>query len=247
MLKFEQRSVCGLEVREASAIAPLGGGRFVVVDDARGVYFVEDTGLAELIASREDHRELRDLEGCCLAPNGDIWVLSERTSAIYALARDGDGLGEPSLVAELKHIAKKSNKGWEGMTIRRAEAWPDQTARLVTVHEGKPRAVGVFDLATFDVESLLELPKATKKVLADVSDLTVDPETDHLLLLSDESHSIAEVQLVYVDGGLRGLELLDVLELDVGKKEKPEGLCFDEDGALWVVTDGDAHLRSFVR
>lgn len=239
-------SVTDLEVPQASGVASLGDGRFLVVDDDHGVYLADASGAAELVASRDDHAELHDLEGICIGPDGDAWVLSERTSAVYALpiqrAKGRVRLGAPRLVGEVEHVAKKKNKGWEGLAL-----WPGSSPRLLACHEDKPRRIGVFgaDLRTI---AMLSLPDALDEALADLSDLTVDPRSGHVLLLSDESHALAEVAVVLDDDGVPAeLEVAGVTELDLGKKEKPEGICFDEAGVLWLVTDGKPHLYALTK
>lgn len=239
------RSVCDLDVPQASGVTCVGGGRFLVVDDDHGVYLAREDGSSELVAARDDHPALRDLEGICVGPDGDAWVLSERTSAVLALPieRDGDAIsvGAPRLVGEVEHVAKKKNKGWEGIAL-----WPGDPPRVIACHEAKPRRVGVFgaDLSTV---AFLELPASLEDELEDLSDLTVDPETGHLLLLSDESAAVAEVAVRFARGVPAALERVSLTRLDLGKKEKPEGLCFDEHGTLWLVTDGRPHLYAFTR
>lgn len=247
MTQWRERSVVELAVPQASGVACLGDGLFLVVDDDRGVYLAGEKGGADLISSREDHRELRDLEGICLSPDGAAWVLSERTSAVYSLsvAREGRDVevGPPTLVAEIEHIARKKNKGWEGIAL-----WRGPTTRVVACHEAKPKRVGVFAVDTLETLAMLELPDSIKDALGDISDLTVDPETGRLLLLSDESAAIAEAEFVLDDDSApTGLVLVELTELRLGKKEKAEGLCFDEAQVLWMVTDGDPHLRAFGR
>jgi uncharacterized protein YjiK len=179
-----------------------------------------------------------------------VWVLSERTSAIYALRGDLRGadpaLEPPVLVGELEHIGKSSNKGWEGIALRPGKFQADGVPRLIAVHENKPKLVGVFS-AALETEALLKLPKPIRKALDDLSDVCVHPDNGNLLLLSDESAAIVEVELAYDGDEVAELIEVERLELDVGKKEKPEGLCIDELGILWVVTDGDPHVRSYER
>ena len=244
MTRWRERSVTKLEVPQASGVACVGSGRFLVADDDHGVYLADAGGAAELVASRDEHPELRDLEGICLGPDGSVWVLSERTSAVLALPleRAGDHvhLGPPRLVGELEHLAKKRNKGWEG--IARGDG-----PTVLSCHEARPRRVGVFRASDLRTEALLSLPADLGDALPDLSDLTVDPASGHLLLLSDESATLAEVAVRCEGGVPRALETVGVTRLALGKREKAEGLCFDEDGILWLVTDGKPRLRSFTR
>lgn len=232
-----------LDVPQASGVVAIDSGVFLVVDDDLGVFVAYEDGSAQMLAARKDHRELRDLEGICLGPDGSAWVLSERTSAVHSLGiergEDGVALGAPELVGELEHIARKSNKGWEGIEVSGGHA--------LACHEGKPRRVGVFSLADLSVLAVLKLPKRAEKALSDFSDLTVDPSTGRVLLLSDESACFAELDVHLEDDVPAELSLHSVVDLDLGKKEKAEGICFDAFGVLWLVTDGDPHLRAFER
>ena len=243
MTHFIQTGVVELAVPQASGIASVGEGRFLVVDDDRGVYLAREDGDAHPVSSRDDHKSLRDLEGICISPDGCAWVLSERTSLVISLSIERSGadlsLGVPQVVGALPHIARKHNKGWEGLAIL-----PGDPPRVLACHEAKPKRVGVFSLETLETDRMLSFPKRLRRALADVSDLCVDPETGHLLLLSDESACIVEAR---IELGAAELSPVATTPLDLGKKEKAEGLCFDAAGQLWLVTDGDAHLRSFSR
>lgn len=243
MSGWHEVSVCELDVPQASGVLALDDGGFLVVDDDRGLFAARADGSASLVSSRDDHRELRDLEGLCRGPDGSAWVLSERTSAVYSLAvRTLHGaldVGEPTLVAELEHIARKKNKGWEGLEVGADFAF--------ACHEDKPKRIGVFSLEDLRTIAKLRLPKDADDALDDLSDLTIDPATGRLLVLSDESACFAELSVRVDDGEPSALVLEALTELDLGKKEKPEGLSFDRHGALWLVTDGDPHLRAFAR
>lgn len=243
MSGWSETLVVELEVPQASGVVAIDDGVFLVVDDDRGVYIAYEDGRASVLASRKDHRELRDLEGICLGPDGSAWVLSERTSAVYSLAIERDGseiqLAAPELVAEIEHIARKKNKGWEGIEVF--------GSHVLCCHEDKPKRIGVFSLPHLETVAVLDLPKRVDKALDDLSDLTVDPETGRLILLSDEAACFAELDLYLEDDVPAALTLHTIVELDLRKKEKAEGVCFDSYGVLWLVTDGDPHLRAFER
>jgi hypothetical protein len=81
------------------------------------------------------------------------------------------------------------------------------------------------------------LPDEAKDLLDDLADVTVDPVTAMLLLLSDQSQRIAIVRIV------RGaLAIAGSYELPLADKEKPEGLDFASPSRLVVVTDHTAKL-----
>ena len=243
MAGWKQARVVELEVPQASGIVAIDEGVFLVVDDDRGVCVAYEDGSARLVASRDDHPDLRDLEGICRGPDGSAWVLSERTAAVLSLAivRDGPDLElrAPTLVAELEHVARKGNKGWEGIEVAAGHA--------LACHEDRPKRIGVFSLPDLATVTQLKLPKRVERALDDLSDLTVDPHTGRVILLSDESACFAELDVTLRDGAPAALTLHEIVELDLRKREKAEGVCFDAHGTLWLVTDGDPHLRAFAR
>jgi hypothetical protein len=105
------------------------------------------------------------------------------------------------------------------------------------VHEGKPRRVGVFALPDLEPTHDLKLPDEAKDLLNDLADVTVDPVTGLLLLLSDQSQRIAIVRIV------RGeLAMAGSYDLPLADEDKPEGLDFASPSRLLVVTDQTAKL-----
>lgn len=230
-MTFHEVSCAPLAVPQASGLTALDDGSFAVVSDEDGVYRASPDGRAELWLGRE-HASLEDLEGICRDASGALVVVSERTGIVSRI--EGDRVTPKGALAR---IGKKKNKGWEGITFRPARFGGPH---FVACHERSPRRLGVFDVDTLETVHMMKLPKASKRALADLSDLTIDPESGHWLVLSDESARIAELR--FDDGEL---EHLDVFRVDVGKNEKPEGLTFDREGRLWMVTDGEPHLRCF--
>ncbi|MFK7988419.1 MAG: SdiA-regulated domain-containing protein [Sandaracinaceae bacterium] len=230
-MAWRERVCVPLEVPQASGLTALDDGTFAVVSDEGGVYRANRDGSAELWVAAP---ALDDLEGICRDPSGALFVVSERTGDVSRIED-----GEVTTCGTLASIGRKRNKGWEGLAYRPARFGGPH---FIACHERSPRRLGVFDPVTLSTVAILRLPKATRRALADLSDLTVDPETGHWLVLSDESARIAELR--YEDGELAHL---DAFRVDVGKREKPEGLTFDADGRLWMATDGDPHLRCFAR
>jgi hypothetical protein len=83
----------------------------------------------------------------------------------------------------------------------------------------------------------LRLPGRLKDLLDDLADVTVDPVTGALLLLSDQSRRIAIVEIVD-----QRLVLLGSYDLPLSRSEKPEGLDFSSPSQLLVVMDDSAKL-----
>jgi uncharacterized protein YjiK len=247
-LVLKQRSK--LDVRGASGIVALGAGRFAVVDDDKGVYEVDSSGGTRVLPSKV-HPVLEDLEGLCPGPQGDtLLALSERTGDVIRCGRtpDGgvDGDQKPEVIGTLPDIGKGRNKGWEGLDFIPAGCTTDEQDRLVAVHEGFPRRIGLFPLPLLEPAILLELPEEAEKDALDLSDVAIDSRSGHLFLLSDESATILEVALVEAEPGegwaAPELRLLAIHSLDLSRKEKAEALDFDEAGTLWLATDRKARL-----
>jgi uncharacterized protein YjiK len=157
------------------------------------------------------------------------------------------------VLGTLPEISRKKNKGWEGIDIIPGRLLPDGEPLLVAVHEGSPRRIGVFTFPDIEEVTHFKLTGDLKDHMADISDVAVCPKTGHLFMLSDASATLVEVELVkkkkVAPGALLEnleLNLLGVTDLEgLEAKEKPEGLCFDPSGDLWLATDGDSHLRQF--
>jgi len=242
----------------ASGVLALGGDRFLLVDDDLGICLVRSGENAELLLGTDAHPVLADLEGICWTPERDaVLLVSEAKRTIIKLGieeRGGDvRLGDPEIVGKLPKVRSGNrNKGWEGIETAPGRFFDDGQPRLIGVKEGKPRRVGVFRFPDFEQECLLKLPDDAKAHLADISDVAVDPETGHLFLLSDESHSVVELELKLQKRNAPGavldrstLTTLGVTELDTQRKEKAEGIDFGPDGALWIATDGRSSLLKF--
>ena len=94
----------------------------------------------------------------------------------------------------------------------------------------------------FDGGEILDLPGEVHGALDDLSDVAVYPKSGHIFLLSDESSALAEVEVVTSRKG-RALATVRVERLPIEGGLKPEGICFDAAGALWLVSEEDRMLR----
>ncbi|MBW2456910.1 MAG: SdiA-regulated domain-containing protein [Deltaproteobacteria bacterium] len=179
-----------LGVQEASGVAHLGGDRFLVVDDESGIFRCPIDGEATQLAAGQG---LRDLEGVCVTPDGShAYVLSERDGSLWRFALADGELGDGKRVGRLPRLSKKKNQGWEGITIAPAGLWSDQD-ELVAVHQSKPRCVAVLDPVSLEPRVTAGLPKAARKRLGDLNDVTVDPHHGHVLVLSGKAGMIGEL------------------------------------------------------
>lgn len=232
-----------LGISEASAVGCLADGVFLVVDDERGVFAATLDGETHFLAHSKD---LADIEGLCLPSSHDTaYVLSERGGRIfqYPITRDGQTitLGERHETGRLPQIGRRANRGWEGMAFAPGATWPDGDDRLIAVHQAKPRRIGVFTLPDLEPESELRLPREARRSLEELSDITISPRSGHWFVLSGPAGRIAEFER----GGEPGawtVTLLALYKIPTSKRDVPEGLTFDTDGRLWMVTDGKGRL-----
>jgi uncharacterized protein YjiK len=234
-LKLTLKGERHLPMRGASAVAAVDGALFVVEDD-RGIYRVTERS-APLWAGHDLHPALGDLEGLAVDDKETmLWTLSEEDGAVLATSLDTRS-PRPALIGHLPRPGTMKNKGFEGLAYLPARFSPSGRASLVAVHEDKPRSVGVFVLPDLEQTHDLNLPDEAKDLLEDLSDVTIDPVTGQLLLLSDRSRRVA---LMRIDG--KSLIMSESHDLPLKKSEKPEGLDFASSSRLLIVTDDSAKL-----
>lgn len=222
-------------VQEASGVARLPDGSFLVVDDERGVFRAWLDRPSERLRTGEG---LEDLEGVCVSPDGaTAWFLSERDGSVWRHALDEGQPDGGSRLGALPRQSDKKNRGWEGLAFAPAGTLVDDEV-LVAVHQRGPRVVGLFDPTSLQVRAMLSLPRALKKHLGDLNDVTVHHATGHIVLISGKKGLLGELVLV---GG--ELEPVRSFRLEHGKDDVPEGVTYDRDGRLWLVTDGEGWLR----
>jgi uncharacterized protein YjiK len=234
-LSFGPVKVRRLPITGASAVAVIPRG-LLVVDDDKGIYRVAG-GRATLWAGRKDHESLGDLEG--LATDDEhrtAWAVAEEDGAVISLQLRGR-LRRPAAVGRLSRPGARKNKGFEGLAYMPARLSPSKRASLVVVNENKPRRVQLFRLPSLALTHDLKLPGGIKDLLDDLADVTVDPVTGALLLLSDQSRRIVVAEIAD-----RKLVLLGSYDLPLSRGEKPEGLDFKSSSRLLVVMDDSAKL-----
>jgi uncharacterized protein YjiK len=225
-------------MRSASAVASVPGA-LLVVDDDHGIYRVA-RGKATLWAGREHHPALGDLEGLAVDDaHTVVWALAEGSGAIISL-RLASRSPQPEVVGHLPRPGKRKNKGFEGLAFMPARLSPSRRDSLVAVNEGKPRRVLIFRLPELTITHELKLSERAKDLLDDLADVTVDPKTGALLLLSDQSRRIVIATVVE-----QTLVVSGHYDLPVSRGEKPEGIDFASPSRLLVVTDDSARLLEF--
>jgi uncharacterized protein YjiK len=236
-LRLDQQSTRPLAMRGASAVAAVPHVAFLAEDDD-GIYRLA-RGRLSLWAPASRHPALADLEGLATDAKGrHVWALAEESGEVVRVS----GTARRSVVSlgRLVRPGRRRNKGYEGLAYLPRSLSPNGRASLVAVHEGKPRRVGIFTLPDLVQTHDLKLPPEAKSALADLADVTADPVTGALLLLSEESRRIG-VCLVRDEG----LEMQSVTDIDVIDEARPEGLDFVTPSRLVVVTEAPATMIAF--
>jgi uncharacterized protein YjiK len=222
-------------VQEASAVAVIAEGSFLVVDDEAGIFRCAPEGDPVAL---DVGTALSDLEGICVNADGDVaFVLAERDGSVWRFELSDGDLDNGERLGKLPKLGKKKNQGWEGIFFAKAGTYSDRD-ELVAVHQVGPRRVGFFDAQTLRPRQMLRLPKQARKRLGDLNDVAIEPATSHIFVVSGKAGRIAELR---VDDDT--LELVQTYPVATAKDDVPEGITFDSDGRLWLVTDGEGMLR----
>lgn len=223
-----------LGIAEASAVAALPNGRFLIADDEAGL-FICAPGASPQKASKNIRG---DLEGVCISDTGDTaYVLCERRGRVWRADIGSAGLVNEVELGRLPALGAR-NRGWEGICWA-GPHWHSRPA-LLAAHQRSPALLGVFELPSLRQVARYALPKhkAVRKNLADLNDLTVDPANGNVLVLSGRCGAIVTFAR---EGKL--LKWVSSRRIATAKDNVPEGLTFDASGNLWVVTDGKGQLR----
>ncbi|MCO8163335.1 SdiA-regulated domain-containing protein [Pseudomonas sp. 21LCFQ010] len=181
-----------------------------------------------------------DTEGLAYLGNGRVALCDEQLQQLDIITLPAQA--RPIQVEEAQYIAlvinpSSHNKGFEGVTYD-----PDND-RLFAIKERDPRQLfevsGVLrsiDQGRLQIKVIDRLEWVTESVASrDLSDGYYDPVTGHLLLLSDQSRSITEL-----DGNGRFISMKSLTAGFSGLKNsapQPEGLTMDRDGNLYVVSE----------
>ncbi|WP_068825255.1 SdiA-regulated domain-containing protein [Pseudomonas sp. BMS12] len=224
------KPLAGLEDDETSDLAysPLTGTLFTVTGKLPMLVELSRTGE---VLRRIVLKGFSNPEGVAVLENGNIAVADERQRnlSIFSLTPETLELdmadGQPFDLG----FPDAGNKGFEGV------AWDPAQQRLLL---GKERSPSMFSLGS-DGQRLLqtELQPLPSYGLGmrNLSALSVDPRTGHILALSAQSHLLLEldaqgepVSFISLIGGQSGLE---------SRIPRAEGVAMDEDGTIYMVSE----------
>ncbi len=230
-VSVEGKPLAGLDDDETSDLAysPLTGTLFTVTGKLPMLVELSRTGE---VLRRIALKGFANPEGVAVLENGNIAVTDERKRnlSIFTLTADTEELD----IADAKlfdlGFPDAGNKGFEGI------AWDPAQQRLLLGKERSPTAM--FSLGS-DGQRLLDqelrpLPSYGLG-MRNLSALSVDPRTGHILALSAQSRLLLEldekgdpVSFISLIGGRSGLEQ---------RIPRAEGVAMDEDGTIYMVSE----------
>lgn len=237
-----------------SAPIPLTG----ITDNASGLTFNTNSGtLFAVINNPEKLIELNihgkvlrtiklegfeDTEGLAYLGDNQFAILEERKRAIVLISVTADtrtlsrhnqqSLSLPSL-STIPHTKKPNNNGFEGITI------DSKTGRIFIVNEKSPRQLVQVDgfnanMTNISVSIPLDLenfPMGNK----DFSGIHHDQHHDRLILVSDESKQLVEID---INGQIGSRMTLKAGNAGLTHSvPQAEGITFDQEGTLYVLSE----------
>lgn len=232
---IQAKPLAGLEKAETSGLSwsPLSNTLFTVT--GRIPKLVELSLEGEVLRVVE-LRGFSDPEGVEVLSDGRIAIIDERRGELTAFYLpldaqfiDGDTLPSISLGS-----MAAGNKGFEGV------AWDARNQRMLLAKERSP--FGLFSLPFPNLEDgidllaqpLQELP-SDQVFMRDFSSLAIDHRTGHLLVLSDESRMLLEldeqgnpVSFISLAMGFNGL---------TRSIKQAEGVAMDAQGTIYIVSE----------
>ncbi len=197
--------------------------------------------LVELSLTGEILREVElrgfsDLEGVEVLSDGRIAVIDERRGqmTIFRLSPDTTFIDGATLDSISLGHQNAGNKGFEGV------AWDARNQRMLLAKERSP--FGLFSLPfpeldkgdSITPQALLELP-SDQVFMRDFSSLAVDQRSGNVLVLSDESRMLLEldaqsnpVSFISLAMGFNGL---------TRSIKQAEGVAMDSAGTIYIVSE----------
>lgn len=228
---LQGKPLAGLENDEASDLAYNPVTRTLFTVTGKTPMLVEISREGEVLR-RIPLNGFANLEGVAVLENGNVAVTDERrrTLSIFTL----DPLTRELDVHDADEFdlgfADSGNKGFEGI------AWDPAQGRLLLGKEREPTAM--FSLASDGSRSLAgELQPLPSYGLGmrNLSALSVDPRTGHVLALSAQSNLLLEldeagepVSFISLLGGFNGLE---------SRIPRAEGVAMDEAGDIYMISE----------
>ncbi|MBX7100806.1 MAG: SdiA-regulated domain-containing protein [Myxococcaceae bacterium] len=250
--EFKRGGKTKVDVKEASDVVSLGQGRFLVVgDQSNKLAVVGADGKTTRVELGDVKNGKSGFEGVAYdARNHKLYVSREEQGKVLRYGWDPDAGQPPKLEKTIAlELDGPKNKGIEGLAFLPGDVSPGGRPQLLAAKEGKPRELLLMGADGSDKPKKVDLEAQVRSVCRDFSALAVDPKSGHVFISSDESSTVAEIELVQKNGTLEG-RLVQSFPLR-DKKDKPldrvEGLTFDEKGNLHVLTENADELLELER
>lgn len=230
---IQAKPLTGLQEAETSGLSwsPLSNTLFTVT--SRVPKLVELSLRGEVLRVVE-LRGFSDPEGVAVLHDGRIAIIEERRAqlTVFHLPPDAQSIDAEALSSISLGSRAAGNKGFEGIAL------DARNQRILLAKERSPS--GLYSLALPEAknglavleQTLQELP--SKQVfMRDFSSLAIDPRTGHLLVLSDASRMLIEldaqgdpVSFISLSRGLNGL---------ARSIKQAEGVAIDARGTIYIV------------
>ena len=173
-----------------------------------------------------------NLEGVAVLGDGYMAISDERQHnlSIFRINADTRALDVKEFVQQVDLApVGESNKGFEGL------AWDARNQRFLLGNEKNPLAL--YELASDGrkITGKLRELASLGSLMTDLSGLTVDPKSGHILALSQESHLLVELAADY-----RPLNFIALLRGLHGLEHfipQAEGVALDVAGNLYIVSE----------
>lgn len=250
--RFELAGSLKTKMAEASDVVALPGGRFLVVGDRSNAAVVVSADGSRATLPLEGLKDGKSqLEGVAYdAAAHHLFVAREEKRELLRYEWDATKRAAPVLEKTYRlDVGGPSNKGIEGLAFLSAEVSPTGTPQLLLAKEGEPQELSLVDGSGQGALLPVKLEEEVLAVCHDFSALAVDPKTGHLFISSDESATVAQVQLARDGKKVRG-QLVQSFPLRDAKGkalERVEGLAFNERGDLFVLTENTGELHQLKR
>lgn len=225
----------GLEEAETSGLSwsPLSNTLFTVTGK---IPQLVELSLDGEVLRVVELRGFSDPEGVEVLSDGRIAIIDERRAQMktFYLPLDAEFIDGDALQPINLGFINAGNKGFEGI------AWDARNQRMLLAKERSP--FGLFSLPFPEVaeddssitQSLQEL-SSSQIFMRDFSSLTIDQRTGHLLVLSDESRMLLEldelgnpVSFISLAVGFNGL---------ARSIKQAEGVAMDGQGTIYIVSE----------
>ncbi|PAU55113.1 SdiA-regulated domain-containing protein [Pseudomonas indica] len=226
---LQGKPLAGLENDETSGLTFNPATRTLFTVTGKHPLLVE-LSLEGEVLRRIELRGFSNPEGVEALGDGRLAIIDERKRQLAAfwLSETDQSIDLRRLEAFDLGFAEAGNKGFEGI------GWDARHQRLLLAKERSP--LGLFSLpfpGEDGAPGKLEPLSPDDLFVRDLSSVTVDPRTGHILVLSDESRLLLEldgdgkpISFISLIGGFNGL--------DEGIQQA-EGVTMDDDGNIYVV------------